>query len=60
MPKSNIRETGANKLQTMHLLCDLILKEKDVPIKLKLLAERAQKDIEDMIKFLDKRKFSTH
>ncbi len=56
MPKTNIRERAANKLQLMEIICTKIIKGGAISPK---VAEQALKDIREIMEWLDKRKYST-
>jgi hypothetical protein len=56
MVKSNIREQAANKLNTFDLICERIIKGEKVSVD---LAIRAQKDIREIMAWLDKREYKT-
>jgi hypothetical protein len=56
MPKSNIRERAANKLQASQLLLQRIIEGKPVSVD---SAKKALKDIEEIMAWLDKREYKT-
>ena len=56
MPKSNIRERAANKLQVSQLLLQRIIEGKPVSVD---SAKKALKDIEEIMAWLDKREYKT-
>ena len=57
MVKSNIREEAANKLNTFDLIMERIIEGKPVSVE---IAKKARRDIQEIIAWLDKRKYKTN